>query len=146
VALLFTCVPPTAVTQGHEAGHEGEKCVPLRVIEPVDMQYRKSMDNSERKGRKLTIIINTISLLRARNAYISRRIQNSHTHQTKLRKFIALALFVKFRICDLFHRLRRRDDVWSFDSATRMVVEPPRERVGELRVKCEVVTPIRGAV
>jgi len=34
-ALGLTCVPPTTVTQGHEAGQLGVKFVPLRLNEPT---------------------------------------------------------------------------------------------------------------
>lgn len=34
-ALGLTCVPPTTVTQGHEAGQLGVNFVPLRFKEPT---------------------------------------------------------------------------------------------------------------
>ena len=40
-ALGLTCVPPTTVTQGHEAGQFGVKFVPLRFNEPTKKRITK---------------------------------------------------------------------------------------------------------
>jgi hypothetical protein len=40
-ALGLTCVPPTTVTQGHEAGQLGVKFVPLRFNEPTKKSFVK---------------------------------------------------------------------------------------------------------
>ena len=85
-ALDLTCVPPTTVTQGHEAGQLGVKFVPLRFNEPTKKCFVRIICHENRNAcvrneLKHTFIIQTIPRY-PRHTCVPSRVQHSDTHQS----------------------------------------------------------------
>ncbi len=100
-----------------------------------------------------TISVNAISTLCPRQTGVGPRcssiagsVEHGDTHQSELRKLVALALPVKGGVRVLIYSLRVGDDVRRLRRPAGVVLEAARERVGELGIEGEVVAAVRRAV